>query len=165
MYYRELWRFYQSGQFTYLIAIHEDWVERTSQGNFGPSWGPPEALAAKGPLLGVGDALFRMTEVFEFASKLAVTPAGGDTMHIRIEVQNLRGRMLWVDSPHRLSMEREYRADINGFPFEEEYSATDLASHGRELAAEAARQLFARFGWHPPLEILRQQQSELRATG
>jgi hypothetical protein len=165
MYYRELWRFYESGQFSYLIGIHEDWVDRTTATNFGPGWGPPAALTAKGPLLGVGDALFRITEAFEFASKLAVTPAGGDKMHIKIEVHGLRGRMLWVDSQNRFPMDHEYRADINAFPFEDDYTATELASRGRELSAEVARQFFVRFGWRPPTETLRQQQNELRATG
>src|SRR5712692_4445961 len=91
MYYRELWRFYQSGQFAYLLGIHEDWIERTDPGSFGARWGPPPGLAAQGPLLGVGDALFRITETFEFASRLAVTPAGGEAMQIKIEVHGLKG--------------------------------------------------------------------------
>src|SRR2546428_602147 len=90
MYYREIWRFYQSGQFSYLMGIHEDWVDRTNAANFGLGWGRPQALASKGPLLGVGDALFRITEAYQFASKLAVTPAGDDKMHIKIEVHGLR---------------------------------------------------------------------------
>ncbi len=165
MYYREVWRFYQSGQFSYLLGIHEDWVERATNIGFGPAWGPPRHLAEQGRLLGVGDALFRYTEAFQFASKLAVTPAGDDRMHLKIELSGLKDRMLWVDSPHRISMDNKYRAGINSFPLEGDYTSSELASQGRELAAEAARQLFMRFGWHPPIETLKQQQSELRATG
>jgi hypothetical protein len=83
-------------------------------------------------------------------------------MHIKIELHGLKGRMLWVDSPHRWSMEREYRADISAFPFEDQYSASELASRARDLAAEVASDVFAQFGWRPPLEILKEEQRELR---
>lgn len=162
MYYREVWRFYQSGQFSYLMGIHEDWIERTSEGSFGTRWGPPPELAAQGPLLGVGDALFRITETFEFASRLAVTPAGGDAIHIKIELHGLQGRRLWVDTPHRSPTEHEYRTDIQAFPYEDQFPTAELASSSKELAAQVALDLFARFGWRPPLEMMREEQQELR---
>jgi hypothetical protein len=59
-------------------------------------------------------------------------------------------------------MDHEYRADISMYPFEKTYVASELASRARELAAEVAKDLFAMFGWFPPLELLRQEQAELR---
>jgi hypothetical protein len=106
-----------------------------------------------------------MTEIFAFASKLAVTPAGGDIMHVKIEVHGLKGRMLWADSPHRWPMEREYRADVRAFPFEESYRSSDLASESAAIAAEVARQLFGLFGWYPPIDIMKEEQAELRPRG
>ena len=156
-YYRESWRLYQSGQFTYLIGLHEDWLDRTER-----SWGPPAHLMERGPLLGVGDSLFRMTEIFEFARRLAVTPLGDEAMHVKVEVHGLEGRMLWVDNPNRFPMEREHRAEIHTFVMEERIPTAQLVAESRSLAADWARELFTRFGWSPPIEMLRGQQDELR---
>ncbi len=164
MYYREIWRFYQSGQFSYILGIHEDWADRAQDRSFGARWGAPPDLASTGPLLGVGDTLFRITETFEFASKLAVTPSGGDAMHIKIEIHRLKDRILWVDSPHRLPMEQDYRADISAFRFADQFSSVELASRARDLAAEVARDVFLRFGWGPPLEMMKEEQGELRLS-
>jgi len=37
-----------------------------------------------------------------------------------------------------------------------------LAGPSRELAVEAAADVFARFGWHPEFSLLKGQQAELR---
>lgn len=157
-YYVEAWRLYQSGQFTYLIGIHEDWLDRTEN----RIWGPPAHLSERGPLLGVGDSLFRITETFEFARRLAVTSLGDEAMHIKVEVHQLEGRLLWVDNPNRYPMEREYRAEIQTFVMEERIPTAQLVAESRSLAADWARELFMRFGWSPPIEMLRGQQEELR---
>jgi len=163
-YYREVWRFYQSGQFSYLLAIHEDWIEKAREDPYGPVWGPPEHLIPSGPLLGVGDTINRLTEIFEFASRLAVTPAGGETMHLSIAIRGLEKRLLWVDSPGRYPMQNEYRAEIGQYPFQGDVPTSELNARARELAADLAKDVFARFGWHPPLEMLKKQQAELRTT-
>lgn len=157
-YYREAWRLYQSGQFSYLIGIHEDWLDRTEN----RSWGPPAPLTERGPLLGVGDSLFRMTETFEFARRLAVTSLGDEATHMKVEVHGIEGRMLWVDNPNRFPMEREYRAEIQTFVMEERIPTAQLVAESRSLAADWARELFMRFGWSPPIEMLKGQQDELR---
>lgn len=157
-YYREVWRFYRSGQFSYLGGIHEDWIDQVEF----PRWGPPANLRERGSLLGVGDTLFRMTEIFEFASRLAVTPAGGDAIHIKVEVHNLKDRMLWVDNPNRFPMERDYRADVETYVSEDQFAAAQLAAEARTLAAQWALELFRRFGFSPPLSMLLDQQKELR---
>jgi hypothetical protein len=157
-YYRETWRLYQSGQFSYLIGIHEDWLDRIED----PGWGPTPQLRERGPLLGVGDSLFRMTETFEFARRLAVTQLGDEAMHIKVELHRLEGRMLWVDSANRWPMEREYRAEIDTFVMEDQIPTAKLVGESRLIAADWAHELFSRFGWIPPVEMLRSQQDELR---
>jgi len=157
-YYREIWRLYQSGQFTYLIGIHEDWLDRLKD----LGWGAPPALRDRGPLLGVGDSLFRMTEIFEFARRMALTPIGDESMHIKVEVGQINGRMLWVDSPNRVPMEHEYRAEIERFVMEDEIPTAELVAESRQLASRWAHELFTRFGWSAPVEMLQSQQDELR---
>jgi hypothetical protein len=151
--FKEAWRLYRSGQFVYEIGIHEDWAGETF---------PPHRLPLDVPALGVGDALFRITETYEFASRLSVTEAGADQMRIAIDVRNAAGRSLYVDDINRMPMDRTR-------PFSEPiaYSAVtvsrdDLAGRSRSLAIDAAAELFARFGFHPPRVLLEGQQSELR---
>lgn len=151
--FKEAWRFYRSGQFVYEIGIHEDWAGETF---------PPQRLPLDVPALGVGDALFRITETYEFASRLSVTEAGAHQMRIAIDVRNAAGRSLYVDDINRMPMDRTR-------PFSEPtvYSAItvsrdDLAGRSRSLAIDAAAELFARFGFHPTRALLEGQQSELR---
>jgi hypothetical protein len=153
-YYREAWSLYQSGQFAYLLGIHEDWADR-SQG-----WGPPKRLQEHGGLLGVGDTLFRFTEVFEFAARLAVTEAGDDSMYVGVDVKGLQNRSLWVDDPNRGSMEHWYTAHFDVYPYQEVVRRSVLVAEARELALKATLELFQRFGWTPSIELMRSQQAE-----
>ena len=153
-YYREAWRLYQSGLFAYLLGIHEDWAERSH------GWGPPERYKEHGPLIGVGDTLFRFTEAFEFAARLAVTEAGDETMAIAIDIHGLEGRSLWVDDPNRGSMDRWYSAHFDIYPFSIAIPRSELVATSDELALNATIDFFYRFGWKPVTEVLRSQQAQ-----
>jgi len=148
----EMWRFYQSGQFVHISGVRYDWRDLSK-------W-----FRGKnpGPVLGIGDTVFRFTEIFEFAARLAFTEAGDDQMHIDISLKGLRGRALWVDSPNRMPVRQTYTASIDEFPYSIDLSRTRLIAEARELALQPANELFQRFGWEPSLESLRSQQSELR---
>lgn len=152
----EIWRFYQSGQFVDIAGMHEDWYDR--RGSIPAvleDWRP-------GLILGIGNTLFRFTEIFEFAARIAMTQAGHDTMHIEISVNNLAGRKLWVDDPNRVPTFHDYTASIRELPYEIDLSRTELIAAPRELALEPATELFRRFGWNPSQGILRDQQKKLR---
>jgi len=154
-YFKEAWRFYQSGQFVYLIGIHEEWGD--SFVGFGYQRLPKDF---KG--IGVGDALFRVTETYEFASRLAVTEAGAEQMQIDIEVRNIVGGRLYVDDPRRMPMDHDYSFHEEGLRTEASVSRAELAGRARELALDAASDLFAAFGWHPERALLEGQQAQLR---
>ncbi len=155
-YYREVWEFFQTGEFSYLLAIHEDWVERSS------GWGPPANLAEHGPLLGVGDTLFRWTEIFTFASRLATTTAGDPSMYISVEIHGLNGRRLWVDSPRRAPFDGARTTDVETYAYGSTVERDALISNFRSLAVDQTLELFARFGWNPERGLLEDQQNELR---
>lgn len=153
--YLEIWRFYQSGQFIDIAGMHEDWLDqRRSLPTAREDWRP-------GLILGIGNALFRFTEIFEFAARLAITQAGEDIMHIEITVSGLEGRKLWVDSPSRMPMRHNYEASITELPYQVELSRTELIATPRELALKPTIELFQRFGWEPSQDVLRDQQKEL----
>jgi len=152
----EIWRFYQSGQFIDIAGMNEDWYDQRRS--------IPAAFGSQRPELafGIGNALFRFTEIFEFAARLAMTQAGDDIMHIEIIVSNLEGRKLWVDSPSRWPMFHDYSASISELPYRIELSRTELIAAPRELALKPAIELFRRFGWDPSQDMLRDRQKELR---
>jgi len=149
------WRFYQSGQFTHISGMPVDWRD---QSHFWPAdeqWRP-------GAWLGVGDTIFTLTEVFEFAARLALSDAGDEQMHISVTVGNLRERLLYVDTQGRWPfIYRPYQASIEKFPYSVELTRSDLVAEPRDLALQAAIELFKRFGWDTTIDILRDWQSEM----
>lgn len=157
-YFKEAWRFFQTGQFASLLAIHEDWAESTEA-----QWRPPPHLIRQGPLLGVGDTLYRFTEIFEFAARLAMSEAGSEKMHIKVELRGIKGRSLWVDDPGRGSFDHHYVSGMETFPFEVDVERQFLVAKAREMAIGPTVELFKRFGWNASVDILKDQQGQLRS--
>lgn len=153
-YHLELWRFYQSGQFVHVSGMWNDWRDQSSWWPAGEDWKP-------GVSLGIGYAVSRFTEVFEFAARLALTEGGDEQMRVEISANGLEGRILHVDTSNRYPMWRDYKASIRSFPYSVELSRTELISKPRELALIGARELFLRFGWEPTVERIRGWQAEL----
>lgn len=151
--FKEAWRFYQSGQFVYQIGVHEDWAGETF---------PPHRLPLNVPALGVGDALFRITETYEFASRLSVTEAGTEQMRIVIDIRNVAGRSLYVDDINRMPMDRIRPFSEPTVHLAVTVSRDDLAGRSRGLALDAAIEVFVRFGFHTTRALLDEQQSQLR---
>jgi len=151
----EIWRFYQSGQFVHLSNFLIDWRD-VSQ------WWPADDNWKSGELLGVGEVLFRITEIFEFASRLALTEAGDDHIHIAITFSGLKNRTLWMDDFSRTPFFSKRTATISEFPSKVEIARNELIANTREHALASAQQLFKRFHWEPPIELLKELQSKLR---
>jgi len=153
----EMWRFYQSGQFIDITGMAEDWYDQCHSIPAGlGDWRP-------GLILGIGNTLFRYTEIFEFAARLAMTQAGDDNIRVDITVRDLKGRKLRGDSHHiRMPRHHNYIASIGEFPYQIELSRTELIAAPRELALKPTTELFRRFNWDPSQDILRDQQKRLR---
>jgi hypothetical protein len=155
----ERWRFYQSGQFVLLRAMPYDWRDRST------GWRPDQEWK-RGAALGIGEALFDLFEVFEFAARLSNTAAGDDRMNVAITVGGLKGRRLVVDDPMRVAFERaSHVAEIDTLPLDCKCSRTDLLANPAELAVVAARELFARFNRNIPVERLTEWLQTLRKQG
>jgi hypothetical protein len=152
----ERWRFTQSGQFFHLNGLSEDWRDQSGLHPPGSaSWRPGERL-------GVTDALWTLTEYFELASRLALTPAGDDEMFISLTLHGLRNRALFVDDPNRVPFHEDYVASVDSFPILRTVDRTVLAAEAWPLALESGRELFLRFGWHPDASVLKSAQDGLR---
>lgn len=149
----DAWRLYQSGLFCQVMALWEDWYTADFLFKGTGRAGPPV-----GKTLGVDLAIGTLTELFEFASRLALSAAGGDAMSIQVGVHGLQGRELMLPS-NRASFSTPKIATLPSFDFPPLVVATTtLVATARELAAEWARELFRRFGWDASLETIRSMQ-------
>ena len=152
--YHELWRLFQSGQFIYYGGFVMDWMERKTM---------PSSRGIPKRVLSVRDAVFRFTEIFEFATRMALTEAGHEQMHIEIKAGGLKGRSLWVDPAKYIDFSFEQMAEIDEVPYEIDVPSPELMAESKDLALVAAKELFKRFDWDASLRTLRDMQSTLRS--
>lgn len=155
--YLELWRFYQSGQFVDFVGLDEDWRDNSTLAHIPNGWKP-------GAFLDVEEIVFQFTEFFEFASRLALTEAGDEHMHIEITISALDGRTLRFERGQRPFRQKK-TASISELPYKVDLSRTQLVVERRELALKPAVELFRRFGWDPSVEILRDIQERSLGLG
>lgn len=152
---KSVWRFFQSGQFFHVAALPLDWRDESTIWPTDANWKP-------GVLLGVGDTIATLTEIFEFAARLALTDAGDEVMYVDVVVGNLQNRFLYIDSHKRLPLDWEYRASVAKYPYRASIGRLSLISGSRDVALETARDIFKRFHLNIDLETLRSWQEELR---
>src|SRR5690606_22524925 len=115
---------------------------------------PPTGDWEVGRDLGVGETVYKLTEIVEFAARLALSPVGDSQMSIAIRAVGLNGRRLVVDDPRKLSFSMPYQSEIEEFPIDRSLSTEELVGHTPEVAIGFAKELFARFGWTPSEETL-----------
>lgn len=151
--FQEVWRAYFSGQFFDIDALTDDW--RTEN-----TFSPPPAGYAPGKSLSVYDVVFRFAEVFEFAARLATSPAGDDQMFVSVALNKMTGRELAM-SPDRLPFRAPKVATVDTVPYEVELPRAELVARPRELAVEPTRRVFELFDWDAPTGIIQEIQANL----
>jgi hypothetical protein len=152
--YVEYWRAYQSGQFIYIGGIRTDWYDQSIFEQPSNDWKP-------GQLLPIGDTIYRLTEIFEFANRLAIGPLAVDAMTVSIKLVGLKGRRLYIDNQNRSGFSFPRTAGIEEYPMTFSVLSPELVAKTRELALTAAEELFERFDWEPGHDMLAQWQNEL----
>jgi hypothetical protein len=138
----EYWRYSQSGQFYHLSRLWED-AEH-----------PP------GQYLSIVSAIWTLTEIYEFAARLAVKGYLGELVLIDVTLHSGIGRQLAYFDSSRLLMNR-YVSQVEELPRSVEVSAGQLAASAPELATDHAMWLFDRFDWGVPREGVEQDQERL----
>jgi hypothetical protein len=151
----EAWRFYTSGQFNHLRAVDADWRR---EAELMPTPTPP------GKVIEVWEILFYLTEVFELAARLALSPAGDNEMTLRVGLHGLAGRGLIVGQPNRAEFFEPYKTGEDSLERNLTILRKDLVAEPRGLAVDMASEFFARFGWQPPRKQLLEHQRELTDT-
>ena len=149
------WRLYKSGLFLAMTAIPDDWRDQSSV------W-PADETWKTGTRLGVGDAVFSMTEFLELASRLAMSAVGDERMRITASLHGAKGRFLHVDSRTRAGFVQPHESHVDEIPFEWQVERTMLVSAAWDLAVQQAYKLFQVFGWDAQPGVLEDHQRELR---
>lgn len=146
----EFWRVYQSGQFLHHFACLEDYHELP----WSSSEGKPNRY-----LLYVS-ALYTITEIFEFASRLAAKDVLRPSAYVLVTLGNMAGRELtYWDLQESSFLRRGQVSEIDPIRLEGTYSPDTLLSRAGELAFSMTLDLYERFGWmRAPRKWLEEQQ-------
>jgi hypothetical protein len=91
-----------------------------------------------------------------------MTEAGSDPMVLEFELRGLQDRILWVDDPSRGSMDNQYRFSAPTLSRQRTLSRAVLAGEAWNLAVDAALDVYSRFGWNAPRQLVEGQQAVLR---
>jgi hypothetical protein len=152
------WRFFQSGHFAAEVGFLDDWEDKLTI--------PIHQEWTIGMHLSVLDVVFRLTEIYGLASRLATSDIYRDERSLVVEatLHNVQGRVLYDRGAWNLMppvSSRSTAAEDISYP-ETTLAKEDVIGRPRELALEAAQYIFARFGWDPSKQLLTTIQSELR---
>jgi hypothetical protein len=152
----EAWRFFTSGQFNHLRAVSADWRSEAI-------YVSGETIVPQGftSAIEVWEILFYLTEVFELATRLSLSPAGDESMTVSVRLDGLGRRALVVGQPNRMPFDSPYGPPPQTLAREATLSREELAADARGAAVEMARGLFLRFGWKPSRDQLAEWQREL----
>ncbi len=153
----EFWRFYQSGQFIHYRAISQDWEDNVVYKNM---WEHDTPLKS-GEFLGVVGTTFLITEIFQFASKLASEGIYDEGLKISISIHNTAGRKLFVDSQGRIPFTSEKKTAANEITHSSVYSKEDIINLPSQKALDFILFFFERFGWEPNPKMIEDDQEKL----
>lgn len=144
----EAWRFYQSGQLIFYRSLTEDWREERGT-----------LVYKAGEILSILSALYAVSEIFEFAARLAqrgiLMPEG----FIRINLIGTRDRRLVFWGGDRLLFD-DYICGEKELPYQWILSSEKLIAEGREFAFQHFIWLMERFGFDASPEIFKPDQEK-----
>ncbi len=154
----EVWYLYQSGQFIHYADILDDWINLSDQIRMPTRWEP-------GKLLAIEEVIRQFTGIFVFASRLALTSAFTKDVHVIIDVllKWLQGRYLYISTPGKVPL-RPRDAQIPEFRYTKSFPKDELIARPKELALQASREVFLRFGWDPAQALLENIQATFNLT-
>ena len=150
----EVWRFYQSGQFVFWGALDEDWLEEDP---FHDSSTPPKFNS--GEILSVLSTLYRLSEIYEFASRLAQSGLFDDRLFLSITLFGTKDREMRFWVPDR-SMGINCLCDEPSLPREKTFQTVDFIPKARELALKHFLWIAERFQCGVPEHVFRRDQEK-----
>lgn len=139
----EIWRLYQSGQFVHYQNFWEDWMSgdrwRTGLWN--------EVDSSKKKVKGIVMTLYTVTEIFEFASRLASRGIFDDQLMITMKLHDTAERSLALSGDSFAYLRQDYKCMINPILFSKQYSSQDIIANSAKLSLHATIDIFTDFNW------------------
>lgn len=133
------WRLYRSGQFSERLGLYE------------ARWPPnqPPSAGCDAPLrerfLEPALTLYQISEVFQFASRLARSIP--DIWRIEIKLCDMQDRMLDIRVPERFGLYADYKCGVPEISLSAELDSWSLQARYADLAIEKALEVMDCFGW------------------
>lgn len=140
----EIWRLYQSTQFVHYLNFWEDWIENV-QWRYGFTL---EKETSSRNVKEVLMTLYTVTEIFEFASRLASKGIFEKELKISIKLHGTAERSL-VLSPNSLAMlYKDYKCMKNPIWISRQVSTDHLMANSANLSMDATVEIFKDFNWN-----------------
>ena len=155
----EYWRFYQSGQFAHLFNCTEDWIDLDQLQI--QSWGRNRPLPEK--VLSILSTVYRVTEIYEFAARLAAKEIFRSDLSITVELHGMKERVLVVTGHMRAPLLENYTCKLDDLPYPPKtVSLETLLAQASDLALENILWFFERFHWQSiPVHVIKNDQRNL----
>ena len=163
----EYWRLYQSAQFIHLFAVREavepQWRARLRHAAESHGSYVKEVDWDKVPgYFSLLNFLYTVTEIFEFAARIAQRGLFTGEVVLTVELKNVSGFVLTPDVDRAWSGVRAASEAVIGRSWQIE--SRELVSSNSEVAVQATAWFFERLGWlEPALEVLRRDQEKFLA--
>lgn len=163
----EYWRFYQSAQFVHLFAVREstepNWrqkLQREMESHL--SYRTDINWDEVPGFIDIINTLYCVSEIVEFAARLAQSGVYTDGIEVTIELHCVEGFVL--AAPWQRSWSNYYAASEETVGRTWELVVRDLLADSVQVTLDILVWLFERFGWmDPPHEVLRQDIEDYRS--
>lgn len=153
---KEIWRAYQSGLFYHIFSIQEDWLGEPML-NLGRN---KYADIQPGSVLGIIMTLYRLSEIYEFATRLAEKRFFDRTCYLSIALHKTQDRKLTYFDSRRFYHE-EHVCELPELIREKNISVGDLLGKSSEMSLDHCIWILNRFNMlNPPIEMLREDQKK-----
>jgi len=151
---KEYWRMYRSGQFFHLFGCREDWwgevrIFWSQQSHTTPGYG-----------LSIMSTLYTLTEIYEFAARLAKRGIFDDFLRVSITLNGTKNRRLVTLEINR-SLNDNYICNIENIPLSRIISPEEIIGKGYVFAIDDTLNIFERFNWfNAPRKVLEEEQDK-----
>jgi hypothetical protein len=152
--YKEYWTMFLSGHFYHIFGCREDWLKEEIS-IFGPS---SYSHIKPGTMLDFICTLYSVTEIFEFAIRLAQRKIFGNGVKIKVSLSGMEGRNIRSFDLRRWIPEG-YICRSPKIDFEKKVGVEELLGQGHQIALDATVYIFGMFSWfNVNQEVLNEEQ-------
>ncbi len=154
----EVWRMYQSGQFYHVFRFQEDFLIKEAK-EIASNIMMPQGFSPSG-YFAVTSALFKITEIFEFASRIAKN-FNEKYLEIVIKLSGLQNRVLIEWDPRKVWV-HFYKCSEPVLEKRIPLELSELIKNSRKYSVDVSLWFFEKFGWlHANRKFLENDQEKL----